>query len=783
MRTHAIRKNATPLVWEFAGPTNVTGRVSDIEFNTLNPNIVYAGAATGGVFKSTNMGATWFPVFDEAAVLPIGDIGIDPINPDVLYVGTGEANGGHNNFEGGGVYKSTNGGVSWQLIGLEMTASIGRILVDPSNTQRVFVAALGSYFAPNIERGVYRSTDGGATWEKVLFISDTTGAVDLVMNPSNPQFLMAAMWERVRRPTTSHLYGATSGIYRSTDGGNNWHQLTNGLPEASLTNVGRIGLALSPSNPNIAYSLFNDGYEYLGIFKTTDSGNSWFNADPDGEASLGFDNFSWYFGQIRVHPTNPNDVWVLDQCMMHTTNAGETWGVYVPYHVDFHALAYHPTNPNIIMNGNDGGIDISADNGANWTEVAELPITQFYEIAIDYSNPQRLYGGTQDNSTPRTLTGALNDWDILYGGDGFYVIVHPQNSDIIYAESQYGNLVKSYNGGYEWYAATNGIDEADPKNWSTPVIMDPVNPDILYYGSNRVYRTTNGASNWSPISNDLTGGLPRLNTITTIAVAPSNTSVLYVGTADGRVWVTSNLGGSWTHVTNGLPFRWVTRVAVDPYDENTAYVTFSGLKWRDPQPHIFKTTNKGTSWSNISANLPDAPINGFVIDPNRPNVLFVGTDVGAYYTTNGGQSWQDVGPGLPLVSVYDLKIHDAGNFLVAGTHGRSMYKLDLSQITDIAESGTPAVKDFYLAQNFPNPFNPSTSIAYKIARDSRVQLKIYNILGQEVRTLVNEKQSAGKHAARWNGDDNAGKAAASGVYLYALSVDGKTQTKRMLLIK
>jgi photosystem II stability/assembly factor-like uncharacterized protein len=468
---------------------------------------------------------------------------------------------------------------------------------------------------------------------------------------------------------------------------------------------------------------------------------------------------------------------------MHTTNGGVNWTVEVPYHVDFHALAYHPTNPNILMNGNDGGIDISNNNGTTWSEVAELPITQFYEIAIDYSNPQRLYGGTQDNSTPRTLTGALNDWDVLYGGDGFYVIVHPQNSNIIYAESQNGNLGKSTDGGYEWIYALNGINESDPKNWSTPVIMDPYDPEVLYYGSNRVYRTVNGAMNWTPISEDLTSGTARLNSITTMAVAPSNADVLYVGTADGRVWVTSNLGVNWFNISAGLPYRWVTRVAVDPYNENTAYATFSGLKWKDPQPHIFKTTNKGTNWTDISSNLPDAPINGFVINPNRPEVLFVGTDVGAYYTVNGGQSWQDVGPGLPLVSVYDLKIHDTENFLVAGTHGRSMYKLDLAQITDIHESDQRTIKDFYLSPNYPNPFNPTTTIQYKTARAYYVQLKIYNILGQEINTLVNSQQPAGLHTVMWNGLNQHGKAVSSGIYLYSIKVNGKTQTKRMMLIK
>ena len=297
-------KKSTRLTWTFAGPTNISGRITDIEFDPLDPNIVYCSAATGGVFKSTDMGETWFPVFDDQAFLSIGDIAVDPVNPDIIYVGTGEANGGHNNMPGGGIFKSTDAGNTWFPTGLDSAETIGRVIINPSDQNEIFVAAVGSYFTPTHQRGIYKSTDGGATWSQSLFISDSTGAIDIVMDPTNPNILLAAMWERVRRPNSSHLYGPSSGIYRSTDNGNNWQLLgpTTGLPDASSTNVGRIGLAISKTNPNISYALYNDGAVYTGLYKTTDYGTSWTNADPNMQIMQGVSNFSWYFGQVRINP-------------------------------------------------------------------------------------------------------------------------------------------------------------------------------------------------------------------------------------------------------------------------------------------------------------------------------------------------------------------------------------------------------------------------------------------------------------------------------------------------
>ena len=779
--------------WEFVGPVNVGGRVVDLEFNPQNPNIIYAGFATGGVFKSTDTGGSWFPVFDDQAVLTVGDIAIDPVNPDVIYVGTGEANGGHNNFPGGGVFKSTDAGTTWNYLGLFETVSIGRILIHPTNTNIVYLAAVGSYFSPNPERGLYKSTDGGTTWNKSLFVSDSTGAIDIIIDQSNPENMMVAMWERVRRPTSSHLYGPSSGIYKTTDGGINWNLIpsANGLPNPNNQNVGRIGLAISKSNPQIVYSLYTNGSQIISLFKTTDFGNSWTDVDPDDELDNGAAGFSWYFGQVRVHPTNPDIVYVMDVAFMRSTNGGNSWPIIYGYngpgqlHVDHHAMAFHPTDPSFIINGNDGGINISTDGGVSWSNSAQIPATQFYEIGLDASNSLAYYGGTQDNGTNRTIDGGLNNWEHIYGGDGFYVLVDFTNSDIIYAESQFGNLGKSTNGGNSFNDATNGINSNEPTNWDTPVIMDPNNSSILYYGTNYLYRTTNGAANWNKVSPELTdysGG--RLGTITTIAVSPSNSNVIYVGTDDSHIWVSSDNAATWIEISDVLPIRWVTRVAVDPTNENIVYATFNGLKWKDPQPHVFRSTDKGTTWSDISNNLPDAPVNAFAVDNFNPQKLYLGNDVGMYFSFNSGQNWYVLGEGLPVLPVGDIEIHQSTNELVAGTYGRSMYKIDLDLVSNIENDGKLIADNFLLEQNYPNPFNPNTKIKFTIpvtlsgVEGSVVTLKVFDVLGNEVATLVNEEKSAGAYKINFNAEGLP-----SGTYFYQLNAGAFTDTKKMLLIK
>ncbi|MFI5236944.1 MAG: T9SS type A sorting domain-containing protein [Ignavibacteriales bacterium] len=780
-----LSKGLNAVAWEFAGPTNVGGRVVDFEFNPLNPNVVYAGFATGGLFKSIDMGISWFPVFDSLAVLTIGDIAVDPLNPDIVYVGTGEPNGGHNNFPGGGVFKSTDAGLTWNFLGLAETISIGRIIIHPTNTNIIYLAAVGSYFAPNPERGIYKSTDGGVSWNQSLFVSDSTGGIDIIIDPNNPDRMMAAMWERVRRPNSSHLYGPSSGIYITTDGGTNWVEIlpSTGLPDPNSQNVGRIGLAISQVNPDIVYSLYISGTDIISVFKSTDFGTSWVDKDPDNELSS--NGFSWYFGQVRIHPTNPDQIYVLDVEFMMSTNSGDNWTERNISHVDQHALTFNPVDPNIAFSGNDGGINISTNAGLNWGPPAQIPATQFYEIGLDANNSLASYGGTQDNGTNRTSDGGLNNWEHIFGGDGFYVIVDFTNSNIIYAESQNGYLGKSTDGGNSFDEALNGINSSEPTNWSTPVIMDPNNSSVLYYGTDFLYRTTNGAANWTKISPQLTDWVPgrRLGTLTTMAVAPANSNVIYVGTDDSHIWVSTDNGTSWTEISDGLPERWVTRVAVDPVNESIVYATFNGLKWKDPESHVFRSTDKGTTWTDISSNLPDAPVNAFAVDPVEPSRIYVGSDVGMYVSFNSGQSWLVLGEGLPILPIGDIEIHPTTRELVAGTYGRSMYKIDLDLVPTLVETTEPIVSNFRLEQNFPNPFNPSTKIKFTIPENVRsekqeVILKVYDVLGNEIATLINEEKLPGTYEILFNANSLT-----SGVYFYKVQAGDLTETKKMVLLK
>ncbi len=674
--------NKSEVVWSEAGPTNIPGRITDLAVHPDYPNTIYAGAACGGVFKSTDNGVSWTPIFDEQGTPSIGALAIHPDDPQILYVGAGEANGSGDSYPGTGIYKSTNGGSVWTHIGLENSYHIGRIVIHPLYPETVFVAVSGKMFGTNPDRGVYKSTNGGATWEQKLFISDSTAAVDVAIDPTDPQMVYAAMWERVRGPNRRNVGGWTSGIHKSTDGGNTWYQLTNGLPP-SASYIGRIGISVCASSPNVIYAIYCDHPgEFMGVYKSTDYGESWSQTnDSVLDGFLG--GFGWYFGNIRVDPTDPDRVFAMGVYLYRSTNGGNSWSeVGSSVHVDHHAMFISPVDHNRIYLGCDGGVYLSTNGGTAWSLCTSQPSTQFYAITIDYLNPQRLYGGTQDNGTLRTLTGALGDWEEIHGGDGFYCNVDFTNSDVIYAEYQWGWLRKSTDLGYDWDYVMDGIDCDDRRNWCTPVIMDPVDHNTLYYGSHRLYKTTNGGGWWDPISGDLTdgpgGGNLTYGTITTMAVAPSNTQVIYVGTDDANVWVTTNGGGDWADIDNGLPDRWVTRVAVDPYAESIAYVTFSGHRISEALPHIYRTTDYGNTWQSISSNLPEGPINDLIVDPQNPSVLYVGSDVGVYVSENTGGNWMSLGTGLPITTVHDLALHEPTRTLVAGTHGRSMFLCQLS---------------------------------------------------------------------------------------------------------
>ena len=683
------------------------------------------------------------------------------------------------------MFKSEDGGSTWSYAGLEETRYIGRVIVDPHNTDRLWVAGAGSLFGTDSNRGVYRSLDAGDSWDKVFSLTDSTSCIDIAIDPTKPDTLYAAMWERVRGLTYRRSGGPSSGIWRSHDGGDSWMELTNGLP--SGPDVGRIGISVAASSPNVIYAFYVDdpGYFY-GVYKSTDGGDSWSPTNSSGLSNL-TSSFGWYFGQIRVDPEDPNRAFVMGVPFYRTENGGFSWSeVGGSNHVDHHAMAFDPADHTRIFEGNDGGIYRSTSSGDSWTKLYDQPTNQFYAIEIDYQNPQRLYGGTQDNGTLRTVDGDPDDWERIFGGDGFYVVVDPTDPNTIFCEYQWGNAYKSTDFGYSWDWALNGVDDGDRRNWSSPIVMDPSDNETLYFGTYRVWKTTDGGDWWNAISADLTNGSSggsTFGTVTTIAVAPTNPDVIYVGTDDSNVWVTQNGGVlSWTNVSATLPNRWVTRVAVDQTDPTIAYATFSGLRWNENIGHVYRTENAGASWTDITGNLPDAPINALAVDPDLPSVLYAGSDVGCFYTKNLGADWEILGTGLPAAPVYDIKIHQPTRTLVAGTHGRSMHSIDLDETTGTPEDAEE-VGSVVSLSNHPNPFGGSTSITYTLAGPSQVTLAVYDIAGHMVRTLESGVRVTGEHEIRWDGMNDAGRRVANGTYFLRLEAGEQVTARKMNLVR
>ncbi|MCP4632405.1 MAG: hypothetical protein GY855_05725, partial [candidate division Zixibacteria bacterium] len=706
-----LNKNRAGEIWELAGPTNIPGRITDIAIDTsVTPFIIYAGSAAGGIFKSSDYGVNWTAIFDETGVLSIGSIAINPQNSDIIYVGTGEANSAGSCYEGNGIYKSLDAGLTWSYSGLPESYHIGRIVIDPLRPDTVYAAVGGVHLGgTNPERGLYRSIDAGATWDKKLYISDSTSCIDVALHPTTGT-VFAAMWEKIRiKGDHIRWGGTTSGLWKSSDNGDTWSN----LPFVPNTDyVGRIGVSVDPYSNTVYASVLNTNTnELYSIQRSNNLGGIWM---PTNYSLLNgmFSTFGWYFGQIRVAPGNPDIVYVLGVPLYMSNDGGNTYyqadnGI----HVDHHALALIPNSSYPgeyhAFEGCDGGVNYRDRQSSQWI-TRDMANTQFYAIRIDPSNPERIYGGTQDNGTMRTLDGSIDNWDRILGGDGFYVLIDPNDPNIIWAEYQYGYLARSGDGGNSWIFPGIGNGN-DRHNWNTPIAMDPKESSIIYYGTQYLYRYT-GDDYWTPpISDDLTNGpyasYPSFGTISTIDVAHNNTDVIYVGTDDGNVWVTQNGGGNWIKIDAGLPTRYVTRVTVDPRDDATVYVAISGYSWSEDVPHIFRSTNYGADWVSIAGDLPDAPVNDVIPDPNPMgvNTVWIATDFGVYETKNMGVNWELLGDGMPIVPVHDLDFHPRTRTLAAGTHGRSIYKT-IMECPDVVDSDGDGIMD--ACDNCPDIENP-----------------------------------------------------------------------------
>jgi photosystem II stability/assembly factor-like uncharacterized protein len=686
-------------IWSPRGPENIPGRITDLAVDPDNDDIVFAGTAEGGVFRTRDGGQTWTPLFDEMPVLSIGAVAIDPSNSNVVYAGTGEVNpgGGSIAYGGAGLFRSTDQGDTWSLVGLENSGSIGRIAIDPSDPLTIFVAANGMHWQPNPERGVYRTTDGGGSWERVLYVDDQTGCVDLVLRPDTPDVVFAVMWQHLRQPGSYDYGGPGCAIHVSSDGGDTWSPVGGGLPTAS-TNSGRIGISLCASQPDVMHAVYADRTGFFdGLYRSVDGGATWARTN-DGALVDVFSSFGWWFGNVRTHPMDPDTIFVLGLTFWMSTDGGASYvNAGNAMHVDHHALEFGSGGSPVLFSGNDGGVYRSTNGGTAWVSLPNQPHTQIYRMALDQQNVNALYVGAQDNGTNRTVTGGVDDWQGVFGGDGFQTVIHPDDSNRIWAQYQYGSIFFSDNGGSTWMSATLGIPAGDRKNWNAPHVQDPTDSGRRFAGTHRVFRSIDNRT-WEAISPDLTGG-PSGDpgqvdgSLTAISVSPVDPNVIWAGSNDGFVNVTSDGGGAWTNVSTSLPERWVTAVKADPVHRETAYVTISGFRWNEPLPRVYMTTDLGANWSSVSGNLPDAPVNDFLADPSAPGRFFVATDVGVFVSRDRGASWDLLGPDLPNIVATSLLLDQRSQQLLVGTFGRSVFSTPIDDgllFYDGFESGDTA---------------------------------------------------------------------------------------------
>jgi photosystem II stability/assembly factor-like uncharacterized protein len=688
------------------GPGSAGGRVTAVAGIPGNPSVYYVGSAGGGVFKTIDGGLTWKPIFEHESTASIGAIALAPSNPNFIWVGTGEANIRNDVIDGHGVYFSPDAGHSWKLMGLFQTQQISAIAIDPGDPNTVFVGALGHSWAPNVDRGVYKTTDGGKTWRKVLFVTDSTGVSDLALAAGNPKVIFAAMWEFRRYPWTLVDGGPNSALYRSTDGGETWQKLTKGLPEPPL---GRIAVAVAPTNPDHVYALI--GAKQGMLWQSTDMGDSW--SEVTNNRSL--DVRAFYFSKMVVSPVDENKVYFLSFNLLESDDGGKTSHVADRgVHSDHHALWVDPKNPDRIIQGGDGGVFLSMDGSKSWRFLDGLAIEQFYQVATDSRAPYDICGGLQDNSAWCGPSSDLANnnvpgtaWYTTTGGDGEYSVPAPSDPDIVYSDSQNGSIARldlKTHISRSIRPYLEGVEEEKPSdlkyrfNWTTPIAVSPTDANEVYIGGNVLFKSTDGGKTWDPISPDLTrndktkqemsggpinhdlSGAETYGTIISFTLAPSDPKVIWVGTDDGNVQVTRNGGKDWTNVTShisGAP-EWarVYQVGVSPFNAGSAYVVYDAHMLDNRHPYAYRTTNYGASWQKITDGLPDAPVYVVRENPNKAGFLVAGTDIGLYYSSDHGDHWTALKANFPTVPVYDIAFVKNTHDLVVGTHGRGVFVLD-----------------------------------------------------------------------------------------------------------
>jgi photosystem II stability/assembly factor-like uncharacterized protein len=716
------------------GPATMSGRIVDLAVVESNPYTFYVASATGGVWKTTNNGVTFKPVFEDEGTHSVGDIAVHQAHPQHVWVGTGERANRQSSSWGDGVYKSSDGGKTWKHLGLEDSHHIGRIVTHPTDTNTVYVAAMGHLWGANEERGLYKTTDGGKTWNRILHIDEDTGVVDVAMDPSDPNILYAAAYQRRRKPFGFHGGGPGSGLYKSTNGGNSWTELTEGLPEG---NKGRIGISIYRKNPNIVYVSVEQGYQYnastaynrrkAGVYRSEDKGETWtFMSDWNPRPM--------YASQILVDPSDDQRIY-MQNSFSYSDDGGKTFErARQSLHGDDRFLWVNPNDSRHVMKADDGGLGISYDRAKTWLYITSLPVSQFYRISVDMREPYRVYGGLQDNGSwmgPNATyrrEGILNsDWVKTGGGDGFLNLIHPEDENTLYVESQYLGLARfdlktrqrrdirpgdpkgHISPRRNWDAWGPGLPEPElgnamaPANWDGPFFISAHNPNKIYAGTNILWRSTDGGDSWEALGDlttkvnrreltimgqrpdtstaSLDDGIPYYPTLTAVAESPLQAGVLYVGTDDGNVQVSMNDGKDWTEVSDRLPglpeSTWINTIEVSTHDAGTAYVAINNYRNDDFANYLYKTTDFGKNWTSIVGDLPaNRVVRTMREDPRNPNVLYLGTELGLFVSIDGGDHWVELKNNMPTLAFNDLVVHPRDNDLVLGTHGRGVWILD-----------------------------------------------------------------------------------------------------------
>ena len=716
--------------WQHLGPTNISGRSTDIAVAVPRGETytIYAAGASGGVWRTDNEGVTWTSLFDEQLTTSIGDIALAPSDHDILWVGTGEANIFRSSHAGMGIYRSDDRGDTWEHMGLTETGTIARIVIHPADPETVWVAASGQEYRDNPERGVYKTTDGGETWELALFVDDMTGAIDLVIHPDAPSTLYAATWQRRRAAfndprnepafTGSDDHFTGSGVWKTTDGGASWAQINDGLPEARYR--GRIGLDLAASQPETVYA-FVDNYESARpadtteadaygrprgdvirgatVYRSDDGGASWRRTSQQDSYMEGLSaTYGWVFGQMRVDPNIPDRIYVMGLGLNVSGDAGASFRRLTGMHGDHHGLFIDPDNSDYLVNANDGGVYVSYDAGENWRFFVDLPMVQFFNVNVDTGTPFRVYGSVQDHgsfSAEVDLSRGRNNlrpiaWDRAPGGEGSHHAVDPRDPNIVYSAGFYGSLRRTNLATGETESIIPQAAEGEPPlrgQWLAHFIISPHDPNTIYHGMQHVFKSTDRGDTWERISPDLSYNDPdkigdiQYQTIVALAESPLRRGLLYAGTDDGRVHASMNDGGEWTEITAGLhPGRFTSEVVASQHVEGRAYVTQNGRRNDDYGPYAWRSSDYGATWEGIADGIPVGPVNIIREDPENPEVLYLGTDVGAYVSMDRGESWDVLG-NLPSTFVHDLVVHPS-DMLIAGTHGRGVWALDLEELRE-----------------------------------------------------------------------------------------------------